>query len=220
LIDKENHKLVLAADCRVNHSAESHAECKIVEEPGCTVVIAGLYREPSTGFSLRKLVRAACRYPGDLREKAEAFVRLSRKPYQAAADQTRETDPIDFRETMENRPTEVIFAGLRNGCLSLFVRGFVSDARGKITTERFESSDGRSGSIGYFLGLNHHIREYVNRGGEWGRLGYTQAARQFVEIEVRANPEFAGLPISEMEIDAGGAVHWISRGACNTQDAD
>jgi hypothetical protein len=212
--------LVIAADCRVNRQLASHSECKIIEEPGCTVAIAGLYRETTTGFNLRRLVAAACRYPGDLRQKAEAFLRLSRKPYEAAVRHIRETDPSEFSRTIENKPTEVIFAGIFKGHITLLVRGFVSDHNGAVTTERYESSDTPNSSIGYFVGLTGHIRERAKPFSQWARLGYAEAARRFVEIEIEANPDLAGPPISELEIDDSGTVHWISRGACETRESD
>jgi hypothetical protein len=63
LLDRSNHKLVIAANCLVKSAPGFRPEFKIVENPGCTVVMAGLYREDSTGFDLRRLVDAACRYP-------------------------------------------------------------------------------------------------------------------------------------------------------------
>jgi len=220
LIDNTNHRVVIAADCRVNRQLVSLSECKIIDEPGCTVAIAGLYQENATAFNLRRFVDAACRYHGDLREKAEAFLRLSRRSYEAAVRHIRETDPGEFRRTIENRPTEVIFAGLLKGHLTLYVRGFVADPQGKITTERYESSDTPNSSIGYFVGLNGHIRERVKPFSQWEHLGYAEAARRFVEMEISANPDLAGLPISELEIDGHGTVHWISRGACDTRESD
>lgn len=56
LVDRENNRLVLAADCRVNRNHDSVSQCKIIEDRDCVVVIAGLYTEPSTQFNLRKLV--------------------------------------------------------------------------------------------------------------------------------------------------------------------
>ena len=220
LIDNTNHRVVIAADCRVNRQLVSLSECKIIDEPGCTVAIAGLYQENATAFNLRRFVDAACRYHGDLREKAEAFLRLSRRSYEAAVRHIRETDTGEFRRTIENRPTEVIFAGLLKGHLTLYVRGFVADPQGKITTERYESSDTPNSSIGYFVGLNGHIRERVKPFSQWEHLGYAEAARRFVEMEISANPDLAGLPISELEIDGHGTVHWISRGACDTRESD
>jgi hypothetical protein len=220
LIDNTNHRVVIAADCRVNRELVSLSECKIIEEPGCTVAIAGLYRENATAFDLRRFVDAACRYHGDLREKAEAFLRLSRKSYEAAIRHIRETDPREFSRTIENRPTEVIFAGLLKGHVMLFVRGFVADSQGKITTERYESSDTPNSPIGYFAGLNGRIRERVKPFSQWERLGYAEAARRFVEMEISANPDLAGLPISELEINDHGTVHWISRGTCDARESD
>jgi hypothetical protein len=220
LIDNTNHRVVIAADCRVNRQLVSFSECKIIAEPGCTVAIAGLYRENATAFDLRRFVDAACQYHGDLRERAEAFLRLSKKSYEAAVRHIRETDPSEFRRTMENKPTEVIFAGLLKGHITLFVRGFVADPQGKITTERYESSDTPNSSIGYFVGLNGRIRERVKPFSQWERLGYTEAARRFVEMEISANPDLVGLPISELEIDVHGIVHWISRGACDMRESD
>jgi threonine dehydratase len=43
LIDNTNHRVVIAADCRVNRQLASVSKCKIIAEPGCTVAMAGLY---------------------------------------------------------------------------------------------------------------------------------------------------------------------------------
>jgi hypothetical protein len=220
LIDKGNHSVVIAADCRVNRPGSWVSECKILEEPGCTVAIAGLYRESATVFNLRELVAAACRYPGDLREKAEAFLQLSKKPYEAAVQHIRNADPREFRQMIVDKPTEVIFGGLFRGHLALFVRGIVSDSNGKIRMERYESSDASGSPIGYFAGLNRDIQQEVEHDSQWVRQGYREAARRFVEKQISANPDLAGPPISELEIDSRGAVHWISRGACESREAD
>jgi hypothetical protein len=220
LIDKVDHKLVIAADCQVTRQLAQASECKIIDEPGCTVAIAGLYEEEATQFNLRQLAGSACRYPGDLRAKADAFLRLSNAPYARVVRHIRDTDPDDFRRTIENKPTEVIFAGLQGNHLALFVRGLVSDANGRVTTERYESTDAAGSPIGYFAGLNRHIREHVLSNGEWQHMGYPAAARQFVEMEIKANPDLAGPPISELEIDGRGTVRWISRGACAASEAD
>ena len=88
LIDNTNHRVVIAADCRVNRQLASLSRCKIIDKPGCTAAMAGLYEEKTTGFHLRRLAEAACQYPGDLRAKAEAFlqafknsIRTSDSPY-------------------------------------------------------------------------------------------------------------------------------------------
>jgi hypothetical protein len=221
LIDKSNHKLVIAADSLVvNPASGSHPECKIIVKPGCAVAIAGLYHENATGFDLRTLVDAACRYPGDLREKSEAFVRLAKRPFELAVQHIRVTDPDDFKQTTENKPTEVIFAGRRGEHLALLVRGLIGDSHGKVRVERFESTETSTSSIGYVVGLNRKVREKAHFYDQWDRLGYIAAARHLVETEIKANPNLAAAPISEIEIDERGNVHWVSRGACDTREPE
>jgi hypothetical protein len=55
------------------------------------------------------------------------------------------------------------------------------------------------------------------RDNQWESLGYPALARQFVELEIEANPDLAGPPIFELEIDDRGTVRWISRGSCPEQ---
>jgi hypothetical protein len=90
LIDHSKDSLVIAADCRVNRTHGASEKCKIIEEPDCVVAIAGRYEVTDAGFHLRQLFHAACQQPGDLRGKAEAFPRISQRPYQRAVRRLRE----------------------------------------------------------------------------------------------------------------------------------
>jgi hypothetical protein len=121
---------------------------------------------------------------------------------------------------MENKPTEVIFAGLRNGRLTFLVRGLIADSSGKVVVERYEAGVGRQSAIGFVAGLNLQIRQYFATHRHRIEKDYLKAARQFVELEIIANPDFADFPISEVEIDNRGSVRWISRGACSAGEAD
>ncbi len=219
LIDKTNHRVVIAADCRVNRQLASVSECKIIAEPGCTVAMAGLYEEKTTAFHLRQLADAACRYPGDLRAKAEAFLRFSRIPYERAIRRIRDADPNDFGRTVENKATEVIFAGIQNGHIALIIRGLVVNSAGRISVERSESTAPSYARVGYFLGLNGHIRAHVKSHPDWAKGDYIKLAHRFVEMEVEAHPDLAGPPISELEIDEEGHVHWLDKGACDSRES-
>jgi hypothetical protein len=219
LIDSTNHRVVIAADCRVNRQLASLSQCKIIDKPGCTVAMAGLYEEKTTAFHLRQLAEAACQYPGDLRAKAEAFLRLSRLPYERAIRHIRDADPSDFGRTVENKATEVIFAGIQNGQIALIVRGLVSNSAGRINVERSESTAPSYARVGYFLGLNGHIRAHVKSHPDWAKGDYVKIAHRFVEMEVEAHPDLAGPPISELEIDKEGHVHWLDKGACDSGEA-
>jgi hypothetical protein len=220
LIDRANHRLVIAADCRVSRGMHAVSACKIIQEPGCTVAMAGLYDEGNSGFHLKEYVRMACREPGDLRAKAEAFVRVARRPYEQAVRRMRESQPADFAKTMANKPTEVVFAGIQNGEPGLIVRGLETDAAGKIRIERFESTAPSYARIGYFIGLNGHIRAYIKSHPEWGKEDYAKIAPKFVELEIEAHPDLAGLPVSALQIDNKGDVVWLDKGACDARQSD
>jgi hypothetical protein len=220
LIDNTNHRVVIATDCRVNRQLASVSECKIIAEPGCTVAMAGLYEEKTTAFHLRQLAEAACQYPGDLRAKAEAFLRFSRIPYERAIRHIRDADPSDFGRTLENKATEVIFAGIQNGQIALIVRGLVVNSAGKVSVERSESTAPSYSRVGYFLGLNGHIRAHVKSHPDWVKEDYVKLAHRFVEMEMEAHPDLAGPPISELQIDKDGHVHWLDKGACDSGDPD
>jgi len=214
LIDHANERVVIAADCLVNRTRDAVEKCKIVEEPDCVVAMAGLYEEAPAGFHLGQLVHAACQQAGDLREKAEAFLKVSQKPYEVAVRSIRDEQPDNFARTIANKATEVVFAGIQDGHVALIVRGLVADAAGRIRVERFESSTPSYVRAGYFLGLNGHIRAHIKSHPDWAKEDYLKLAHRFVEMEVEAHPDLAGPPISELQIDKDGHVHWLEKGAC------
>jgi hypothetical protein len=220
LIDPAKDRVVIAADCRVNRSHGAVEKCKIIEEPDCVVAIAGLYEEATTGFHLRQLVHAACQQVGDLREKAETFLRISQAPFERAVKSIREAQPDSFAKTMANKPTEVVFAGIQDGHVALIVRGLVADSKGKVSVERFESIAPSYARAGYFLGLNGHIRAHVKSHPGWAKEDPAKLARQFVEMEMAAHPDLAGPPISELQIDKNGHVHWLDKGACESPEGE
>ena len=215
LMDRANQRVVIATDCRVNRTSSSLSECKIVDEPGCTVAIAGLYREKETSFDLRKIVQNACGYPGDLRAKAEEFLRLSKVPYERAVRHIRSVDKNKFNGEVHDELTEVVFAGLQDGHVALIVRGMLTDSSGRIRFQRLESVSPSYTRAGYFLGLNGHIRSHIKTHPHWANEDYTELAHRFVDLEIKAHPELASPPISELQIEKDGNVHWLDKGACD-----
>lgn len=219
LVDHANHRVVIAADCRVNRDEGSVSACKIIQDRNCTVAMAGLYEERNTGFHLAELVHSACEVPGDLRAKAEAFLRISRKPFARAVKEIREGEPGEFAKTIANKPTEVVFSGIQDGKLGLIVRGLVASSDGKIRVERFESTAPSYPRIGYFVGLNDHIRAYLKAHPDWVKVDYTQLAPRLVELEVQAHPDLAGLPVSVIQVEESGLAIWVAYGACRPPGA-
>jgi hypothetical protein len=55
---------------------------------------------------------------------------------------------------------------------------------------------------------------------EWAKEDYVQLAHRFVEMEIEAHPDLAGLPISEVQIDEVGDVHWLDKGACDSEEVN
>jgi hypothetical protein len=53
--------------------------------------------------------------------------------------------------------------------------------------------------------------------GEAGLFDYSRLAPQFVEMEIKAHPDLAGLPISELQIDNRGNIIWLANGACDVR---
>lgn len=215
LIDHANHRLVIAADCRVNRDTGPASACKIIQDGNCTAAMAGLYEQGNSNFHLREYVQLACREPGDLRSKADAFLRISRRLFEKAVIAMRKRDPADFAETIANKPTEVIFAGVQDGELGLIVRGLVADPAGKVSVERFESTAPSYARIGYFVGLNGHIRSYIKSHPQWAKEDFAKLAPRFVELEVEAHPDLAGLPISVIQIEENGRAIWLANGICS-----
>lgn len=216
LIDQLQHRVVIAADCRVNKNQGSVSACKIIQDEGCTAAIAGLYHETSTDFHLQQFVHLACQEPGDLRTKADAFLRISQQPFEQAVKAIHTGRPADFAKTIANKPTEVVFAGIQDGGVALIVRGLVADSTGIISVERFESIAPTYSRMGYFIGLNGHIRRYLKAHPGWINEDYAELAPKLVHLEIQAHPDLAGLPISVLQIDNKGEVVWLAKGACDT----
>jgi hypothetical protein len=217
LMDTKKHRIVIATDCRVNRESGPISACKIIQEPNCVAAMAGLFEDGAAEFHLKAMVRAACRERGDLRTKADSFLKDAKAPFEKAAKHILLTDHTGFDETLANRATEVVFAGIQDNHLVLFVRGFVVNSAGAVTPESYESTNDKRLHVGYFLGLNRHIREYVNLHKGWEAMGYAKAARKFVEIEIEAHPDLAGKPITELEIDSKARALWMSAGACASE---
>jgi len=114
----------------------------------------------------------------------------------------------------------VIFGGILNGRIALIVRGVVADSAGRISVERFESTTPSCARTGFFLGLNGHIRACLKAHPDWEREDFTKLAQRLVEMEIAAHANLAGPPISEVEIDKDGRVHWLAQGACPPTPAD
>jgi len=209
LLDTKNHRITIAADCLVRHfGGGSSVECKILVKPDCVVAISGLYANRPAQYDLRKIVAQACDSNGDLLAKADSFSRAAGIPFQTAMLWYLKNDPKYFTQELAQKSTEVVFAGVVKGKLTLIAIGLVANEAGVVRIERYVES------TGYFMGLNDHILEYLNTSPKADKTADLTLARQLVELETKNHPTLAGPPVSEVVLDVKGNVHWISRGAC------
>lgn len=219
LFDTDRHGLVIAADCRVNRESGYRTGCKIIRELDCVAALAGLFSDGSSGFRLAELASAACRHPGSLREKADAFVDLSKGPYERAIRYAHLSRPVRRLELMPGT-TQVLFAGASNGHLAILVREFSLDQTGKVVVTSYGTTDRDTSRIGYFLGVNQHIRAYIRSNPQWELAGAAASARELVELEIAAHPDLAGPPVSVIQIGRDGHVHWLDKGSCGSTNPD
>jgi len=214
LFDRSKNRLVIATDCLVHRTSGITKRCKVIDMPGCFVAMAGLYEEPVTGFHLHEAARAACQANGSLRDKAEAFLRISHEPYRRALMSLRKNQHGRSSPGLETERIEAVFAGLQDGQLALIVRGLAAAPDGNVLVERFESSAPTYQRIGFFLGLNKHIRSYIRAHPDWHQQDFAELASRLVQMEIDAHPKLAGPPISEFEVDQDGNGHWLAPGVC------
>jgi hypothetical protein len=129
--------------------------------------MAGLYEEPVTGFHLCEVIHAERQANGSLRDKTEVFLRIPQKPNQRAFMSLRDSQREISNPSLESERIEAVFAGLQDGHVALIVRGLAADPAGNVSIERFESVAPAYKRIGFFLGLNGHIRSYVSAHPDW-----------------------------------------------------
>ncbi len=221
LIDRQHHRIVLAADSLVRHEDEKNKtkQCKIIDIPNCVFCMAGQFTKPFPHFDLQELATEACHQSGDLRHKADAFVHLAKAPTTRLVHYLHENESAHFASAVRSGDfIDVFFAGIEKRRLSLFVRGFQIRPDGALRVAAGEISDTPKSHRGLFAGFTEAIAKYVSVHKNWETTPLT--AKKFVQMEIAANPDLAGAPISILEIDQSitrldqFVTRWIERGAC------
>jgi len=218
LIDRFHHRAVVAADSLLIYKiAHKTAQtCKIVAKPDCSFAMAGLFRKEYPVFDLQELAEQTCGLPGDLRHKADAFLDIARDPLMAVAQYLRQNESEFFAELTNSNGGEIImvaFAGPDAGGASIFARGYKLDADGGITPVSLDVTESNNGG-GFFGGANQQIAAYLKKHPNWDTGDKVKAARKFVEIEIKAHPEWVGPPVSVLTINHLDQQKWVDPGVC------
>jgi hypothetical protein len=217
LLDRSKNRIVLAADSLIRIGKKRGRECKIVSNSNCTFLMAGIFSKPRPNFDLKKLAQSACEQPGDLRGKADAFLDTAGRPVMELVQYLHNEEPEYY---MNNVATEkdfivVIFVGTNQGQLAAFPRGYRVDKGGAVRSFKEELTyDKPETGAGFFGGSNAHVTAYVNAHPKWRTIDYTKAAKRFVQLEIDANPNEVGQPISVATVDWLGNLHWVEQGVC------
>jgi hypothetical protein len=165
---------------------------------------------------LQELAEQACGLPGDLRHKADAFLDIAKDPLMAVAQYLPQNEPEFFAELTNSNGGElimVVFAGPDAGNASIFARGYKLDANGAITPVSLDVSESNNGA-GFFGGANQEIAAYLKKHPHWDSEDKVKAARKFVELEIKAHPQWVGPPVSVLSINHLDQQKWVSPGVC------
>ena len=218
LIDRFHHRAVVAADSLLIYKVAdtSTQTCKIVAKPGCTFGMAGLFYKEYPVFHLQELAEQACGLPGDLRHKADGFLDIAKDPVMTVAQYLQQNEPQFYGELTNSNGGElimVVFAGPEAGNASIFARGYKLDAGGGITPVSLDVSEDNNGA-GFFGGANQQIAAYIKKNPNWDHGDPVKAARKFVEMEIKAHPQWVGPPVSVLTINHLDQQKWVNPGVC------
>ncbi len=217
LYDKRHHRIVLAADSLVEHYyAETSAqECKLIVKPDCAFAMAGFLNKPDPYFHLQDLADQACEVPGTLLNKADGFLKVAQEPVTNIAQYLHDNEPKFYKATFSRNGGEfaiVVFAGTEQGKPVAYARGFKIQSDGSIKAVS-NDIDGKKAS-GFFAGFNQQIAAYLKANKKWSHMDTVAAARKFVDLEIAANPDGVGPPVTILTVNRAGKQKWINSGMC------
>ncbi len=223
LIDRHHHRVVIAADSLLVYkvSGTSTQTCKIVARPACTFGMAGLFYKEYPVFHLQELAEQACGTPGDLRHKADAFLDIAKDPLMSVAQYIQQNEPKFFGELTSSNGGElvmVVFAGPDPGNPAIFARGYKLGSNGSIDPISLDATEDNNGA-GFFGGATAQIASYIKQHPNWQHEDKVKAARKFVQLEIAAQPEWVGPPISVITINQLDQQKWPGPGVCTVPAA-
>lgn len=224
LLDVHNHRIVLAADSRVEHSVTpSSLRCKLIEMPECAFGMVGFFDKPHPAFHLEEIARTACKTPGGLQQKADSFIAIAKERVIALVEYLKDNEPTYYAEQVAVETKDfvtVIFVGTESGYLSVIAPGFRVSKYGRVSS--FENSLVDNGKVAesnlFAAGFNDHVLEYARAHPEWTSMDSVAAAKKFIGLEIRAHPKSVGRPISILQVDWLDRYAWIDRGVCQDQN--
>jgi len=172
------------------------------------------------------MARDACDGSEELSEKAKAFVNIAHPRVFAALEFFKSKLPAIFQSQYGIDAFVAFFAGRQNGQFQLFAYTVHVSNDGDIS-DRLVPQDESEPVVPLFLGgRNREILKNLKAHPITDKTDHLQQIRQWLQLELIADPLQIGKPVSILEIrhptlardpDAISS-QWIERGACNDAD--
>ena len=193
--------------------------CKILSSNGVFFGIARIWSSPAQGFSVASVAAEGLNSNGDLVTRLTHFERLLVHPLARLLMSLKTTDPERFQRELEGQSAvDALFVDFETGYPALLVRSFMvrNGASQSITLriKREECSRDCSETLAYAaLGQHEAIDKALAENPDLWKIGFAEAIRKLINLEISAAPSFVGPPISILTIDKSGP-RWIEQGAC------
>jgi hypothetical protein len=200
-------------------SESTGRECKIFKSGDIFFALAGFYRDPARGFDLRRLVVETIRKDMTLSEATDAVANAVSSSLHDELLKLRSESPELFNKYVGGRPgqlAKILFTCFEDGVPKVAFLGFSEEGlpSGEITVSAKRAAcpgDCNSQSVSAFYMTDRTaIDEYLKNGGKLDWLSPEKAAKQLVELVIKAGTPGVGPPVDVLRIDGNGA-EWVAR---------
>jgi hypothetical protein len=193
--------------------------CKILSSNGVYFGIARIWGSPAQGFTVASFASEALNSNSDLASRVTHFEKLLLGPLERLLISLKTTDATRFEREIDGQSAvDVLFVGFEAGHPVLLSRSFIvrQEVSQSITVriKREECSQDCAEPLAY-AALGHHeaIDKALAENPKLWNIGFAEAIRKLIKLEISAQPSFVGPPISILTIDKDGP-RWIEQGAC------
>jgi hypothetical protein len=198
---------------------EAGNRCKILSSNGAYFGIARIWGSPAQGFTVASFAAEALHSNTDLPSRVSHFEKLLLGPLERLLIALKTTDAARFQREIDGQSVvDTLFVGFEDGYPAFLLRSFIvrNGAAEGITVRirREDCSRDCSEALAYVaLGQHEAIDKALAENPNYWKIGFAEAIRKLINLEISAKPSFVGPPISILTIDKDGP-RWIEQGAC------
>jgi hypothetical protein len=213
---------VVAADGRVNKIGPMisghQSGCKLYVAGSKVAVVAGLAEEPDSGFDVRKILHQVMNQAATPSEAADAVEQQIQQTLPAALQVFQKNNPTAYRRRASGS-SQLLMVGMSNAGDLQVSRRSIPYAQARAPQR--DDATGVADHVGVALigetaAVDADLIRLHNTNGWEGMNNVDdleKLARRFIALEVLAEPDKVGAPLSLVLVDKNG-IHWIEPGAC------